>query len=164
MIPIIYTEIHKTLDVIRITNWIIYAASMSLNLIWLIICMKLCYRVALRYRASKRTPLLHPIHRDVQYLSLQRKLYNLKTHIIKYILICLCLCVEILQVVSISIYAIFNSGNIRDETSINNLSCIQNTYFANIQITSFNSGTEFTFHQFLTPFNLTIYTHSLSDS
>ena len=120
----------KSLSAICALNLFLILVSVCLNLIWLIICMKLCYRVALRYRASKRTPLLHPIHRDVQYLSLQRKLYNLKTHIIKYILICMCLCVEILQVVSISIYGYFNS--IRDETSTNNLSCILNTYFANI--------------------------------
>ena len=131
MIAIIYTVIHKTLDVIRKTNCIIYAASMSLNLIWLIICVKSCYRVTLRYRASKRTPLLHPIHRDVQYLSLQRKLYNLKTHIIKYILICLCLCVEMSQVVLVFIYIFLNTKRIR-ETSLNNLSCIGNSYFANI--------------------------------
>ena len=121
----------KSLSAICALNLFLILVSVCLNLIWLIICMKLCYRVALRYRASKRTPLLHPIHRDVQYLSLQRKLYNLKTHIIKYILICLCLCVEMSQVVLVFIYIFLNTKRIR-ETSLNNLSCIENTYFANI--------------------------------
>ena len=126
------TVVHKTLNTVHVTNGIIYVVSLILNSIWLIICMKLCHRVALRYRASKLSPLLHPIHRDVQYLSLQRQLYNLKTHIVKYILICICLCVEILQVVSIFIYIFFNTHNFRKETNSNNFSCIGNSYFGNI--------------------------------
>ena len=122
----------KFLLAFRALNTLLLFMSVCLNLIWLIICVKLCYRVALRYRASKRTPLLHPIHRDVQYLSLQRKLYNLKTHIIKYILICMCLCVEISLVVSIFIYGFFNSVKIHDKASTNNFSCIKTSNFANI--------------------------------
>ena len=135
---IINTAIHTTLDVLHITNGVIYVLSLFLLSIRLIICMKLCYRMAISYRASKRTPLLHPIHRDVQYLSLQRKLYNLKTQSIKYILICMCLCVEISQIASIFVYIFFNTGHFRDETtSSNNFSCIRTSYFANIYESSF---------------------------
>ena len=90
--------------------------------------------MALSYRASKRTPLLHPIHRDVQYLSLQRKLYNLKTHFIKYILICMCMCVEILQVVSIFVYIVLNTKHTHafDRIGSKNSTCIINSYFAGI--------------------------------
>ena len=132
MTSMIDKGIHNTLNVIHATNGIIYIVSFILNLFWIIICMKLCHRVALRYRTSKQTPLLHPIHRDVQYMALQRYLYNLKTHIIKYILICLCLFVEMLQVVSIFIYIFFNNGRFHEENNLNNLSCIENSYFANI--------------------------------
>ena len=131
MTPIIETGVHTTLDVLRNTNGVIYLVSF-LNVIWLIICMKLCHRTAKRYKASKRTPILHPIHSDVQYLSPQRELYNLKTHFVKYILICLCLCVEISQIVSIFIYIFFNTGHLRDEISSNNVSCIKTSYFANV--------------------------------
>ena len=62
---------------------------------WIIQCVRECLRVAKNYRICKRTPNLHPIYRDVQYLSQQRKLYNLKTHFVKYVLIVMCLSVEI---------------------------------------------------------------------
>ena len=65
------------------------------NIGWIIQCVRECWRVARNYRICKRTPNLHPIYRDVQYLSQQRKLYNLKTHFVKYVLIVMCLSVEI---------------------------------------------------------------------
>ena len=67
-----------------------------LNIVWLIKCIiKLCV-VFKNYQTCKRTPNLHPIHRDVQHLSQQRKLYNLKTHFVKYALIVLCISVELI--------------------------------------------------------------------
>ena len=128
------TTINIILQTFRAQNLFLFIVSICLNVIWLIICMKLCYRMALSYRASKRTPLLHPIHRDVQYLSLQRKLYNLKTHFIKYILICMCLCVEILQVVSIFVYIVLNTKHTHafDRIGSKNSTCIINSYFAGI--------------------------------
>ena len=136
MTSITDTELHYTLGVIHITWCIIFVASFVLNVIWLIVCMKLCYRMAISYRASKRTPLLHPIHRDVQYLSLQRKLYNLKTHFIKYILICMCLCVEMLQVVPMIIYLTFDSGHstLHDEMSFLHPNCTSVTTFDEIYL------------------------------
>ena len=122
----------KLLHAICAINIFFYTISICLNVIWLIVCMKMCYRMAMSYRASKRTPLLHPIHRDVQYLSLQRKLYNLKTHVIKYILFCTCLCVEILKMVSIFVYIFFDIGHFRDEILSNTLNCIETSYFSNI--------------------------------
>ena len=53
----------------------------------------------MEYRICKQTPDLHPIYRDVQYLSRQRKLYNLKTHFVKYVLIIMCLSVELSTIV-----------------------------------------------------------------
>ena len=50
-------------------------------------CMRECYRDVNRYLTCKRTTDLHPVYKDVQYLSRQRKLYNLETHIVKYVLV-----------------------------------------------------------------------------
>ena len=118
----------------NLLNVFLLIISISLNSIWLTTCIRLCYRMAISYRASKRTPLLHPIHKGVQYLSLQRKLYNLKTHFIKYILICMCLCVEMLQVVSIFIYIILNERHkyAFSRISSKNLSCSFSPYLSNI--------------------------------
>ena len=67
-----------------------------LNIVWLIYCLVKFRVVFKKYQTCKRTPNLHPIHRDVQYLSQQRKLYNLKTHLVKYALIVLCISVELI--------------------------------------------------------------------
>ena len=69
------------------------------NIGWIIQCVRECWRVARNYRICKRTPNLHPIYRDVQYLSQQRKLYNLKTHFVKYVLIVMCLSAEICAII-----------------------------------------------------------------
>ena len=118
----------------NLLNVLLIIVSISLNSIWLITCIRLCYLMAISYRASKRTPLLHPIHKGVQYLSLQRKLYNLKTHFIKYILICMCLCVEMLQVVSIFTYIILNEKHkyAFSRISSKNVSCSSNSYFVHM--------------------------------
>ena len=69
------------------------------NIGWIIQCVRECWRVARNYRICKRTPNLHPIYRDVQYLSQQRKLYNLKTHFVKYVLIVMCMSAEICGII-----------------------------------------------------------------
>ena len=69
------------------------------NIGWIIKCVRECWRVARNYRICKRTPNLHPIYRDVQYLAQQRKLYNLKTHFVKYVLIVMCLSAEICAII-----------------------------------------------------------------
>ena len=84
-----------------------YSACLLLTILfdlgWIIYCMRECWRVAIRYRICKQTPDLHPVYRDVQYLSRQRKLYNLKTHFVKYVLMVLCLTVEVYAVLFILI-------------------------------------------------------------
>ena len=72
-----------------------YLITFCLNIGWALHCIRQCWIYVKRYRVCKRTPDLHPIYRDVQYLSRQRKLYNLETHIVKYILAILCLFVDI---------------------------------------------------------------------
>ena len=74
-----------------------------LNIAWILVCMRECYRFVNRYLTCKRTPDLHPIYKDVQYLSRQRKLYNLETHIVKYVLVILCLSVEVTMIVCAAI-------------------------------------------------------------
>ena len=74
--------------------------------------MRECYRNVNRYLTCKRTPDLHPIYKDVQYLSRQRKLYNLKTHIVKYVLVILCLSVEVIGIVGAFILAGVNGMDV----------------------------------------------------
>ena len=62
---------------------------------WIVHFSLQCWRLCKEYRTCKRTPVLHPLYSDVQYLSKQRKLYNLKTHIMKYSLMILCSSVEL---------------------------------------------------------------------
>ena len=76
----------------------------SLNVIWLAICIKQCCRIANQYRACKRATLLHPLYKDEQFLSQQRQLYNLKTHFVKYVLLIMCLSVEVGEILSIFLF------------------------------------------------------------
>ena len=85
-----------------------------LNLGWLIYCINKFRVVSKNYKTCKRTPNLHPIHRDVQYLSQQRKLYNLKTHLVKYALIVLCISVELIFIAWLGITLIIYKKQIHD--------------------------------------------------
>ena len=91
-----------------------------LNIGWIVQCIRECWRVAINYRICKKTPNLHPIYRDVQYLSRQRKLYNLKTHFVKYVLIVMCLsvevCVIIFSVIFVVLYTEPLTTKLNDET------------------------------------------------
>ena len=73
--------------------------TLFLNIAWILVCMRQSYRTVNRYLTCKRTPDLHPIYKDVQYLSRQKKLYNLETHIVKYVLVILCMSVEVVGLV-----------------------------------------------------------------
>ena len=86
----------QTVDAVIIINLFI---TLCLNIAWILVCMRECYRFVNRYLTCKRTPDLHPIYKDVQYLSRQRKLYNLETHIVKYVLVILCMSVEVITIV-----------------------------------------------------------------
>ena len=77
--------------------------TLSLNIVWILVCIRECYRFVKRYLTCKRTSDLHPIYKDVQYLSRQRKLYNLETHIVKYVLVTLCLSAEAIELVCAAI-------------------------------------------------------------
>ena len=89
--------------------WISATLLICLNIVWLIKCI-IKFRVVFKgYQTCKRTPNLHPTHRDVQYLSQQRKLYNLKTHFVKYAIIVLCISVELIFIVWSGILAYFQS-------------------------------------------------------
>ena len=79
------------------------------NIGWIVQCIRECWRVAIKYRTCKKTPNLHPIYRDIQYLSQQRKLYNLKTHFVKYVLIVMCLSVEVSEIIFLVTFAVLYS-------------------------------------------------------
>ena len=88
---------------VSITNLLI---TLCLNIAWILVCMRKCCRTVNRYLTCKRTPDLHPIYKDVQYLSRQRKLYNLETHIVKYVLVILCMSVEVVGLVCAGVFVI----------------------------------------------------------
>ena len=75
-----------------------------LNIAWILVCMRECCRFVSRYLTCKRTPDLHPIYKDVQYLSRQMKLYNLETHIVKYFLVISCMSVEVMTLICAGIW------------------------------------------------------------
>ena len=95
---------------------ITYAAAYCLGILFFILTILMigwivhlslqCWRMCREYRTCKRTPVLHPLYSDVQYLSKQRKLYNLKTHITKYSLMILCSSVELATILGYTICAI----------------------------------------------------------
>ena len=85
----------------------------------MILCTRRCCSVIKKYRICKQTPNLHPIYRDVQYLSQRRKLYNLKTHIVKYVLIVMCLGVEICTLDWAAVYALMNGRHLNSNIAAN---------------------------------------------
>ena len=80
--------------------------TLCLNIVWILVCIRECYRDVNRYLTCKRTPDLHPVYKDVQYLSRQRKLYNLDTHIVKYFLVISCMSVEVVAIVCAAISSV----------------------------------------------------------
>ena len=78
--------------------------TVCLDIVWIVVCTRQCFIFVRSYRARKRRPNLHPLHRDVQYLSQQMSLYNIETHIVKYVLVTLCLSVEVASMVSALVY------------------------------------------------------------
>ena len=77
---------------------------------WFVYFIVKCWRIYKEYKTCKRTPVLHPLYSDVQYLSKQRKLYNLKTHFIKYILMIVCCSFEVASFLCIGSYSIIESN------------------------------------------------------
>ena len=62
---------------------------------WLLYFITECYTIYKMYKVCKRSPNLHPLYSDVQFLSKQRGLYNLKTHITKNFIMVICCFIEI---------------------------------------------------------------------
>ena len=87
---------------------------------WIVHFSLQCWRLCKEYRTCKRTPVLHPLYSDVQYLSKQRKLYNLKTHITKYSLMILCSSVELATILGYLICAIIriNPSELPNHTNL----------------------------------------------
>ena len=88
-----------------------FLVTLSLNIAWILMCMRECYRTVNRYLTCKRTPDLHPIYKDVQYLTRQKKLYNLETHIVKYVLVILCMSVEVVGLVCVALLLVVKWKN-----------------------------------------------------
>ena len=86
-----------------------YALTIILTTGWLVYFIVKCWRVYKEYKTCKRTPVLHPLYSDVQYLSKQRKLYNLKTHFTKYILMIVCCSFEVASFICIGNYLVIVS-------------------------------------------------------
>ena len=93
-----------------IVIWLNFLVTLSLNIAWILVCMRECYITVNKYLTCKRTPDLHPIYKDVQYLSRQRKLYNLETHIVKYVLVTLCMSVEVAMLMCVAVLVIVLNG------------------------------------------------------
>ena len=71
---------------------------------WIIYFIVKCWRIYKEYKTCKQTPVLHPLYSDVQYLSKQRRLYNLKTHFTKYILMIVCCSFEVASFIGAGSY------------------------------------------------------------
>ena len=71
---------------------------------WIIYFIVKCWRIYKGYKTCKQTPVLHPLYSDVQYLSKQRRLYNLKTHFTKYILMIVCCSFEVASFIGAGSY------------------------------------------------------------
>lgn len=74
------------------------AVAVFLNIFWIIVCIKRCISVSSEYRLYKSTPSLHPIYRDVQNLAKKRRLYNLQTMRVKFVLMILYLTAEMVAI------------------------------------------------------------------
>ena len=125
----ISVALHEANNISRFILIINLIFSICLSIGWIIHILRQCWFISVDYRLCKNTPNLHPIHRDVQYLSQQRKLYNLKTHFVKYVLIVMCLSVELIGNIWFGITG-FVSGHFVESNSFN--------YFRMLQINRLN--------------------------
>ena len=102
----LYKQLREVLNCI---SFIYFIFTICLYSGWLVNCFIQCLKTFRMYRTCKRTPNLHPIYRDVQYLSQQRRLYNLETHCVKYVLIFLCILIEFTALVWIVFCVVFDT-------------------------------------------------------
>ena len=92
----------KTVHIIRKSVYNIFFIFMFVYLLfifgWLIVFIRKCYQQTNAYKQCKNSTVFHPIYSDVKYLQKNRKLYNLKTHLVKYTIFSLCLLIEIMNI------------------------------------------------------------------
>ena len=121
--------LHEASNIARLVSIINIIISICLSIGWIIHSLRQCWFFSVDYKLCENTPNLHPIHRDVQYLSQQRKLYNLKTHFVKYVLIVMCLSVELIGNIWIGITGVVSGHFVEDNSS---------NYFRMLQIYRLN--------------------------
>ena len=113
------TDFHEVSSKIRSISAINVILTICLSIGWIIHSLRQCWFLSVDYKLCKNTPNLHPIHRDVQYLSQQRKLYNLKTDFVKYVLIVLCLSVEMIGSIWVVITGVVSWSMLENTSSKN---------------------------------------------
>ena len=127
-------EAIQTTDVFGLVTGINLIITLCLNIAWILVCMRQCYRTVNRYLTCKRTPDLHPIYKDVQYLSRQRNLYNLETHIVKYVLVILCMSVEVVGLVCTVVLVVYDGTDESNKMSANRIEIEHKYYYPNCYI------------------------------
>ena len=137
--------------------YILICLAIVLGIIWLIKFLIECWRVNRLYRICKCTPNLHPVYSDVQFLSQQRKLYNLETHLIKYIIAIICSAVEILSFVWVMVTDLVRNELHRErmQKPDENRGC--HNFYSNGYILTFNAQFFLFFIQFFLISFLTRY-------
>ena len=81
--------------ILRALSLFIWLINVIFTIGWLLFFIIKFYATYKMYKVCKQTPILHPLYSDVQFLSKQRSLYNIKTHITKNVIMIICCCVEI---------------------------------------------------------------------
>ena len=121
---------HLVFDVIIIPMMFL---STTLIIGWTVYFAVQCWRLYRQYRICKLAPVLHPLYSGVQELSKQRKLYNFRTHIGKYILMIVCSFVEVASMVIGGIISILKSTQHRHpnitKNKIEDLQCFNYHWF-----------------------------------
>ena len=97
---------------ILLATVVIMIISLMINVGLVIKCGIWGWSTYKKYIICKKSPNLHPIYSDVQFLSQQRKLYNLKTHLIKYIIATCCGSIEVMGFLWMGMTNLFYSLNL----------------------------------------------------
>ena len=113
-------EIHLLKKISSIYIGVTIVLTFTLLVGWIIYFIRECWRLYKEYKICKQTPLLHPLYSGVQYLSKQRKLYNLKTHIVKYVLMIVCSSVEVSVIIS-TLFSTMIISNLHESSNITDI-------------------------------------------
>ena len=87
-----------------------------------------CWRKYKEYKRCKNTPNLHPVHGGVQYISQQRHLYNLHTHLVKNFLVITCSGVEFLCAVWFIVSILVTSQHVKSKQISYTAQCTETYY------------------------------------